>query len=165
MLTDIPYDREKALAYVEKWVFNYNPQYYNFEKIGGDCTNFASQAIYAGCGVMNYDTYGWYYIDVNRRAPAWSGVEFLGRFLLNNNGCGPFGECVDLKDIVCGDLIQLSLKGQRFEHCLIVVDIKEPLSFENILVSTHSKDVHFHPLSTYKWWDIRFLHIIGARKM
>jgi len=164
MLINIPYDRDRALAYAEKWVYQYNPKYYNFTKIGGDCTNFASQIIYAGCGVMNYNTNGWYYINVNRRAPAWSGVEFLGRFLLGNQDCGPYGERVDSKDMQRGDLIQLCLKGHRFEHCLIVVDVTRPFAMENILVSTHSQDVHFYPLSRYKWTDIRFIHIIGARK-
>ena len=50
-----------------------NPKYYNFQNIGGDCTNFASQVLYAGSGIMNYTpTFGWYYINVNDRAPAWT---------------------------------------------------------------------------------------------
>lgn len=164
MLIDVPYNRDQALAYANKWVFQYNPRYYNFSKIGGDCTNFASQILYAGCGIMNHDTNGWYYINVNRRSPSWSGVEFLYNFLINNRGCGPSGEQVDLKDLKCGDLVQLSLKGHRFEHCPVVVDIKRPLSFANIFVSTHSRDTHYYPLSNYKWVDIRYVHIKGAKK-
>ena len=37
------YDRGKAVAYAHKWAFGRNPAYYNFDKIGGDCTNFTSQ--------------------------------------------------------------------------------------------------------------------------
>ena len=56
------YDGARAAAYAQKWAFGRNPDYYNFDNIGGDCTNFASQCIFAGCGVMNYSPlFGWFY--------------------------------------------------------------------------------------------------------
>lgn len=59
------YNRANAVAYAKKWAYGRNPKYYDFSDLGGDCTNFASQCIYAGSGVMNYTpTYGWYYISV-----------------------------------------------------------------------------------------------------
>lgn len=48
------YDRAAAVAYARKWAVGRNPKFYDFNDIGGDCTNFASQCIYAGCGVMNF---------------------------------------------------------------------------------------------------------------
>lgn len=33
------YDRDKAVAYAHQWAFKRNPNYYNFDSIGGDCTN------------------------------------------------------------------------------------------------------------------------------
>ena len=84
------YNRANAVAYAKKWAYGRNPKYYDFSDLGGDCTNFASQCIYAGSGVMNYTpTYGWYYISVNNRAPAWTGVDELYRFLTTNRGAGP----------------------------------------------------------------------------
>ena len=66
-----PYDREAAVLYAHQWAYGRNPLFYDYEHLGGDCTNFASQCIYAGSGVMNFTpTYGWYYIDANRKAPA-----------------------------------------------------------------------------------------------
>lgn len=47
----LEYDRQAAFEYAKKWAFRRNPRYYNFEKIGGDCTNFASQCIYAGAKI------------------------------------------------------------------------------------------------------------------
>lgn len=41
----LEYDRQAAFEYAKNWAFRRNPRYYNFEKIGGDCTNFASQCI------------------------------------------------------------------------------------------------------------------------
>lgn len=46
------YDRYSAVMYAHKWAYDRNPRYYNYDKIGGDCTNFASQCLLAGNGVM-----------------------------------------------------------------------------------------------------------------
>lgn len=87
----IEYDRRAAFAYAKMWAFRRNPRFYNFDGLGGDCTNFASQCIYAGAGIMNYTpTFGWYYKDLNNRAPAWTGVEYLYNFMTTNEGKGPF---------------------------------------------------------------------------
>ena len=54
------YDRRAAVAYARKWAFTRNPEYYDFNGIGGDCTNFASQCVFAGAGFMNRTpTFGW----------------------------------------------------------------------------------------------------------
>ena len=82
MLALLPYDRAAAVRYAHIWAYGRNPRYYDYEGIGGDCTNFASQCIYAGAGVMNYTpTFGWYYINANDKAPAWTGVEYLYNLL------------------------------------------------------------------------------------
>lgn len=44
------YDRDGASNYAINHAGNPNPNYYNYENIGGDCTNFISQAIYEGGG-------------------------------------------------------------------------------------------------------------------
>lgn len=50
------------IDYARKWALSRNPAYYDFEAIGGDCTNFVLQCLYAGGAVMHFtrDT-GWYY--------------------------------------------------------------------------------------------------------
>ena len=79
----LPYRREAAEAYARYWAYGRNPDFYDYETIGGDCTNFASQCIYAGTGVMNFTpTYGWYYISADDKAPAWTGVMYLHNFLI-----------------------------------------------------------------------------------
>ncbi len=60
-----PYNRQAAVAYAHRWAFGRNPAYSNFDGMGGDCTNFASQCLYAGTGIMNFTpTYGWYYLSL-----------------------------------------------------------------------------------------------------
>ena len=104
----IEYDRIKALEYAEKWAFGRNPAFYDFENNGGDCTNFISQCIFAGSGVMNYTpTFGWYYNSQYSRAPAWTGVQYLYNFLTLNRSVGPYGKQSDEDVCQAGDIIQL----------------------------------------------------------
>ena len=160
------YDRNRAVEYAHKWAYGRNPAYYDFEYLGGDCTNFASQVIYAGSGVMNYTpVYGWYYINLNNRSPAWTGVEFLYSFLINNKGVGPFAEEVDIKDIRPGVIIQLAFSASSaFNHSPVVVQTGNPPAYENILVAAHTADRDYYPILNYGWVRIRFLHIKGVRK-
>jgi hypothetical protein len=163
----LPYNREKAVAYAHQWAYGRNPRYYNFENIGGDCTNFASQAIFAGSGVMNFTpTFGWHYVNLNYRTPSWTGVNFLYNFLISNKGNGPFAEEVDAKDVKPGDIIQLSFYTQSvFNHSPVVVKAGTPASLSNILVAAHTDDQDNDSILNYNWIKIRFIHILGVRKM
>ena len=42
------YNRDLAADYVADYTTTTNSEYPNYDSIGGDCTNFASQALYAG---------------------------------------------------------------------------------------------------------------------
>ncbi len=154
------YDREAAVAYAHKWAFSRNPRFYDFENLGGDCTNFASQVLYAGGAVMNSrPTVGWYYYNLNNRAPAWTGVEYLHRFLVNNRGIGPLAQEVDMSLIKPGDIVQLSMDGVTFTHSPVVVSVGAAPSASNILVAAHTFDTDMRPLNTYMHPYRRYLHI------
>lgn len=157
------YNRDAAVEYAEKWAYSRNPAYYDFSEIGGNCTNFASQCIYAGSGVMNYTpVYGWYYISVNDRAPAWTGVNELFRFLSTNRGPGPQGEVVPLSDIERGDIVQLKFGfGSRFDHSPVVTDAGSGTP-ETVLVAANSRDSRCRPLSTYNYTELRPIHIFNV---
>ncbi len=161
------YNRQQALDYAHKWANARNPKYTDFEKMGGDCTNFISQVIYAGSGVMNYKhTFGWYYINSNKRAPAWTGVDYFYNFITNNKGPGPFGRKVDISEIKLGDIVQLSfVGGNNFNHSLVVVSLGNPIRINNIKIATHTINRDYYPLSNYMYKDIRFIHIEGVRKL
>lgn len=158
------YNREEAVKYAHKWAYLRNPQYYNFDPVGGDCTSFISQCIYSGSKVMNYSKLGWYYKSGNDKSPSWSGVEFLYNFLTTNKGVGPFGKDVDIEGIQKGDIIQVSFDSIKFAHTLIVVDIKENKNnLENILIASHTFDSDYRKISTYRFSKLRFVHIEGVR--
>lgn len=166
-MRELPYDRNKAVAYAHQWAYYRNPNYYNFQDIGGDCTNFASQCIFAGSGIMNYTpTRGWYYISVNDRAPAWTGVQYLYNFLTTNLGVGPYGRVVTAAEVQPGDIAQLSLTRPEFQHSPVVVDVLPNVSGEDaIVLAAHSADCDYRPLSSYAYRDVRFLHIDGVRSL
>lgn len=159
-MKSIPFDRTAAAEYARRWALKRNPAYYDFEHIGGDCTNFVSQCIFAGCGAMNYtpDT-GWYYNSLNDRASAWTGVDYLFRFLISNSGAGPYGSEIPLSSAETGDIIQLAT-GDFFHHTCIIT------AFGNgsPLVCAHTFDVRNKPLYMYEFDRIRVVHIEGARK-
>jgi hypothetical protein len=158
------YDREKAVAYAHEWAYRRNPRFYDFHNIGGDCTNFNSQCLYAGCGVMNYTpSTGWYYISLNNRAPSWTGVPFLFGFLTKNKGAGPYGLELPLDQAMIADIIQLSADGYRFTHSLFIVEAGDPPAPENIYIATHTLDSDYRQLSTYTYAKRRLIHIIDAR--
>lgn len=158
-MLQIPYDRIAAVGYARKWALKRNPVYYDFENIGGDCTNFASQCIYAGAPVMNFTPEtGWYYRSLSDRAAAWSGVRFLYKFLVNNEGVGPYAHEVSQKDVNPGDIVQLGTSDGGFYHTLVITSITPA-----IFVSAHTYNALDRPLASYDYEKAVFLHIDGVR--
>lgn len=158
------YDRSCAVNYAHRWAYGRNPAYYDFENIGGDCTNFASQCIYAGSGIMNYTPlYGWYYASAYNRTASWTGVNYLYNFIANNNGIGPFARVAEIYEAQPGDIIQLSFAGNGFyNHSPVIVQTGNPPSIHNILVAAHTDNVDNYPLTGYSWAELRLLHILGV---
>ena len=113
---------------------------------------------------MNFTpTFGWYYIDANQKAPAWTGVMYLWNFLTRKGvSVGPVGEPCRMEDLLPGDVVQLSFKGQTFQHSPIVVAVGSPVTADNVLLAAHSYDADYRPLSSYEDRDVRFLHITGT---
>ena len=112
---------------------------------------------------MNYTpTYGWYYISVNNRAPAWTGVNELYRFLTTNRGSGPQGRVVGLDEIEEGDVIQLRFYGSdKFDHTPVVTDVGDRTP-DTIQVAANSRDSLCRPLSSYNYAEFRPIHIFNV---
>ncbi len=163
-MRQIQYNRQNAIEYAKKWAYLRNPNYYNFDSIGGDCTNFVSQCLYAGSTVMNYtkDT-GWYYINGNNKSPSWTGVEFLYKFLISNQGIGPYGKEIKQNEVELGDIAQLSFDGHKFGHTLIIVKISNRFSLVGIKIASHTFDSYEKAISEYSFKKIRFIQVKGVR--
>ncbi len=155
------YNRENAVNYAHRWAFSRNPRFYDFQNIGGDCTNFASQVVFAGCGQMNYTpTFGWYYNNINDRSPSWTGVNQFYNFLINNQGPGPRAVLSTLSQVEPGDIIQLDFNASTpaFDHSPVVVDAGRGTP-DTILLAAHTNDSDYRPLSTYNYENYRVLKI------
>ena len=168
MLVTKPYNRENAVAYARKYAFSQNSLFGNFAGIGGNCTNFVSQCIYAGSCEMNYKpTFGWYFISLDERSPSWTGVEYFYNFLINNekgsvgDGAGPFAVEVPMDGLRIGDFVQFGRATGDFYHTPIVVGFRG----ETPLVAAHTNDAFDRPITSYSFERLRCIHILGARKI
>jgi hypothetical protein len=116
---------------------------------------------------MNFTPdFGWYYINENNRAPAWSSVEFFYDFItgnssfsVNNGGIGPYGLEVDAAGVFEGDVVQLADETGDFYHTLLITGFSEGQT----LVSAHTNDALDKPLSSYNFTSLRYIHIEGVR--
>ena len=159
-----PYRRKDAVAYAHKWAYGRNPEFFDYDTIGGDCTNYASQCIFAGTGRMNYTpTFGWYYISADQKAPAWTGVIYLHNFLTREKTSpGPVCQVTQKLELAePGDIIQLQFKGETFQHSPVVVHADIAGDPSQILLAAHSYDADYRPLDTYEYTNYRVLHILG----
>jgi len=154
------FDRQAAVDYARKWALGRNPRYYNFDGDGGDCTNFVSQCVYAGCGVMNRSAAGWYYVSPADRAPAWTSVKHFYKFVTENRGRGPFGRQIGVYEALPGDIVQLGWSADEFYHSLVVTRLQggEPL------LCAHTYDVYERPLSAWRAPVVRVIRIEGVRR-
>jgi hypothetical protein len=160
MLLIKPYMRDRAVTYAKKYAFGQNPIFGNFRGIGGNCTNFVSQSIYAGSCIMNYTpTFGWYYVSLDDRSPSWTGVQYFYNFMIGNKGLGPFGKEASADEVEVGDVIQLGNNENGFYHTLLIVGFEG----EDPLVAAQTDDAYARPLSTYTYDFSRFIKILGVR--
>lgn len=72
----LDFNIDEACTYAETYALNLNPNYKSFEGIGGDCTNFMSQILYAG-GLNKTPTWKPY-------TNAWIRVEEIYSYLISH---------------------------------------------------------------------------------
>ena len=132
------YNREKVYEYAKKWAYSRNPQYYNYDAIGGD------------------------YINGNNKSPSWTGVEFLYDFLVYNKGAGPFGKETTINNLDIGDVIQLSFDGVKFSHTMIVIQSSK--SILDTLVAAHTFDTFGKKVSDYDFYKYRYKYSTSSSK-
>jgi hypothetical protein len=101
---------------------------------------------------------GWFYSSANSRSAAFSGVEFLYKFLTNGGPRrGPVAREVSIDDAEAGDIIQLSHDGVKYAHTLLVVSTDG-----GIRLAAHDNDTFGRALNSYSYAKARCLKILGA---
>lgn len=157
---NMSYNRKEAVSYAEKYALTRNPQYYDFSSLGGDCTNFVSQCLFAGTGKMDFNKNGWFYENLNNRSPSWTGVKELGKYLITNNSNIIKAKIVNFDEIEIGDVIQLR-QAEEFNHSLIVSRVYKPiLSLNDIYICAHTNDRRNVRLSVYTFKELKFLKVL-----
>ncbi len=156
------YDRKLAVEYAQKWWNSRNPKFYNFDNLGGDCTNFVSQCLNFGLIEMDISYLGWFYKNLNYRSPAFTGVEqFFTYSTSNHKNVGVKAQLTTIDNLEIGDIIQLCQRKAVFNHCVIITKIDGTPSLENIYVTCHTNDVLNKRLKDYFFTNIRFLKILN----
>ena len=184
-----PYSRSLAVNYAHRWATfppPYNPQYYDMTDLGGDCTNFISQAIHEGGnapmvfgGTHAVGTVGWHYYNINDRATAWADVGKFYEFVTEyqewprpgiddpDGPGGPEGCEVLFYQAYPGDVIQYDMEGIGYwNHAAIIVKT-DFLSDTNRYhyVASHTPDHDDYPYTKFMYdynypdMETRFLHI------
>jgi len=141
----IYYSREEAVKYAQRYALVPNKQYKYFgvnQNMGGDCTNFVSQCLYAGGIPFSYNKRNpwWYNFNMNKKevcSLSWSVANSLYWHLIKNaenRTAGAKGmETNNVLDLELGDLIFYENKKGIIFHSTIITAFREVP-----LVSQHS---------------------------
>lgn len=144
------YNISQATRYALKYALDINPSFGNYEKWGGDCTNYVSQCLYAGNipfdNVGEDIRYQWYWYSESKRTPSWTAADSLKFYMENNNineeggtNLGLKAAPITLNQLLRGDVVQLVDDKGRAYHSMIVTGylVKEQRVVD-YLVSQHS---------------------------
>jgi len=148
--------RIKAVAYADQYCgaaslpeygFKYNPKYRNFNPMGGDCANFASQMLFEGGGFRKTGT--WNYKN-GTGSRAWLNAQGFNSYMLNSGRAsliarGSFDKVFKLSyKLLPGDYIAYEKNG-KVTHISVVTGID---SKGYALVNSHNTDRYRVP------WDL-----------
>lgn len=115
------YNRDRAIAYANKWWNSYNPDYETFRV---DCTNYVSQCLYAGGAPMRGEPVrenGWWYTAGNWSF-SWSVAHSLRWYLMGSESGLTASELTNPEELTPGDVICYDFASDgRWDHNTIVV--------------------------------------------
>lgn len=171
------YNINEAVKYALKYALEMNPRFGNYEKWGGDCTNYVSQCLYAGEIPFDFEgidvRYQWYWYSENKRTPSWTAANSLKFYMGNNNinkngslNLGLKAALVTQDQLLRGDVVQLIDNKDNAYHSMIVTGyVVQGEQVVDYLISQHSgydedneRRLKNYPLSqkqgTKKFWSI-----------
>jgi len=177
-LTNFLYNRTMAVNYANIHSSVYNANWYTTEE--ADCTNYTSQALYAGGGKAPPDTRGmttstsrdydtdWYYDFFTKSgSKPWLRVQPHHTFITQNTSdVGPIGwNTSNLCYTQPGDIVQLQGVNTPGEwgHEGIIVVTGSCTNLSTYKVNAHTNDRYQYPLSNWASFPKRYLIITGYR--
>ena len=155
-LSDLNERRVNAVAYADEFSgaaslpeygFQYNPKYRNFNSLGGDCANFASQILFEG-GKFRKNS-AWNY-EKGKGNKAWINASGFNSYMLNSGRAslivsGTYQQVLKASyKLLPGDYVAYEVKG-KVTHISVVTGID---SKGYSLVNSHNTDRYRVP------WDL-----------
>lgn len=170
MKRPVPYHRDKAVQYAERWWNESSSRFLSFEN---DCTNYVSQCLLAGGAPMNYTgkrETGWWYKGMLNGQEAWSyswAVANSLESLLSHSESGLRAERVKHPtELQLGDIIIYDWDGDgQYQHVSIVT------AFDRSgmpLINAHTANScrrYWDYRDSYAWTEAtkyRFFHVVNA---
>ena len=165
------YNRVKAVEYLDTYYHTRNSEWYNFTDTGGNCQNYASQAMLAGGIPMDYiGEYQWkYYADdlredpgidedetLSGRSASWVNVGYFYDYAKYNEG---YGLVADVGANVYygepGDIIIVGDGG--LDHTVMINKVVDG----HILVDSNSIDLKDYPIEAFNYTNVVLIKILG----
>lgn len=142
-------DNKKVVAYAKKYWKNYNPAYRSFAGSGGDCTNFASQALHAGgwkytkrAGKTN-TKYWWYAKDT--QSYSWALANRLPVYAVKSKRATKVSNPYTLN---LGDILTADWDANGNEnHSMIVTKVEKTAKGRELYLTYHTNDRLNYPFS------------------
>lgn len=126
------YNRRAAVDYARKWALHYNadwPSHAGVAGGGGDCTNFISQALYAGGWPMediSLKSRGWFsYSNEPGTSHSWAGAQPFSIYLRSS---GRARRCRRY-ELDLGDIVQLAAHG-HVHHTVMVTKVEPEMMLD-----------------------------------
>lgn len=165
-----PYNREAAVEYLDKYYHTRNQEWFNYSETGGNCQNYASQALLAGgipmdfYGEQQWKCYGDVIYDpevdesesASGRSRSWVNVGYFYDYALNNYGTGLVTEITsNLNEAKIGDIIIVG--NDDLAHTVMISKIVDG----HIFVNSNSIDMKDYPISAYNYTKVILIKILG----
>ena len=170
--TDRAYDRDRALAYADRYAMERSGEWPDYSDYGGNCQNFASQCLLAGgipMDTVGPDIWKWYDGTPSEstlpegRSPSWSGVNQFRWYARDNQGFG-LAALVDAPYYSGqpGDLIQMGT-GDSLSHTVIIRRLAADAAGRTVdyLVHSNTNDMENYPASLYGYPTFSLIRIAG----
>ncbi|MDE6780880.1 MAG: amidase domain-containing protein [Ruminococcus sp.] len=111
------YNANVAIDYALKYWNNYNPNYSDYNSIGGDCANFVSQCLYTG-GLEMTDKWFWY--SYSNRSGSWASCPDMYNYF-NEQGYKIIENPSDSQVLPGNIVLYYSSSKGRWSHAAICV--------------------------------------------
>jgi hypothetical protein len=166
------YDRGAAVAYALRYASERNEGWASYDRYGGNCQNFTSQALYAGGVPMDYAApaqWKWFGDTPNGsnsasgRSPAWSGVNEFLEYVKDNSGFGLVAHAdAPYYTGEPGDIIHLGLNDD-WRHTVMITRVMKNAAGETVdyLVASNTANLRDFPASAYYYTQQMLIKIYG----